>query len=74
MNARGDVLTVGDIVKIFMRKFLRLAPAYYSMWMLVWAFSSRLSKGPMWHNVDKNTRNCSDYWLSTLFMVGNIYP
>lgn len=57
-----------------MRKYLRLAPAYYSMWMIVWAFTSRLSQGPMWHNTDNNTRTCEDQWMSTLFMLGNLFP
>jgi len=74
MNARQSLLTIGDIFKIFMRKYLRLAPAYYSMWMIIWSFSSRLSSGPIWHNSDHNTATCHDYWMSTLFMLGNLYP
>ncbi len=40
VDERGGDLYIGDIFKIWMRKFVRLAIPYYVMWALLWSISS----------------------------------
>lgn len=37
MDAKKAVLGPKDILKIYVRKFIRLAPPYYILWMIQWA-------------------------------------
>jgi hypothetical protein len=74
MDARGGLLTPLDILKLWLRKFLRLAPAYYIMWLLIWTCTSRAASGPLWHLAEMNTKTCAQDWASTLYMAGNIWP
>lgn len=46
MDAKNGRLSLGDMIKIWLRKFLRLAPVYYFMWAVVAVFTSRLVTGP----------------------------
>jgi hypothetical protein len=36
MEAKDEVLSVADVLKIIARKFFRLAPAYYGMWAFLY--------------------------------------
>ena len=45
MNAKNDTLDVGDLFKIYGRKFLRLAPAYYSIWLFLYIITPRIIRG-----------------------------
>jgi rhamnogalacturonyl hydrolase YesR len=74
MDAKNDALSVKDILKIYARKFLRLAPAYYGMWVLLWAATARIGDGAIWHNTNITFESCNVQWLPTLFMAGNIVP
>lgn len=74
MEARGSSLTFEDYLKIVARKWLRLAPMYYIMWIIIWSISSRISSGPIWWKSDKLSYKCDENWVSTLFMVGNLFP
>jgi peptidoglycan/LPS O-acetylase OafA/YrhL len=58
MDARNHLLTPLDIAKLWLRKFFRLAPAYYTMWLLIWACTSRVGSGPLWHLAEINTATC----------------
>lgn len=72
MKAKDDSLSLGDILKIIVRKFLRLAPVYYSMWFVIWVLTYRIGDGPIWHWSYDNVITCRDDWLETVFMVGNL--
>ena len=37
MQARQGLLQPTDILKIYARKFVRLAPVYYMFWFILWA-------------------------------------
>ena len=60
MEARSRVLTVGDILSLYARKFLRLAPAYYGIWLLEWSFTSRIADGKLWYRTNALYETC-DY-------------
>ena len=47
MEAKGERLSMLDIAKLYCRKFLRLAPSYYGIWLLEWSFSSRFCLGKL---------------------------
>jgi hypothetical protein len=49
MDAKMEILSLKDILMIYTRKFIRLAPAYYGMWILLWGLTSRATSGPLWH-------------------------
>ena len=59
MDAQNNLLSPLDIVKLWLRKFFRLAPAYYIMWLLIWTCTSRVGSGPLWHIAEMNTKNCA---------------
>lgn len=74
MDAKKGVLSPVDIIRLWVKKFLRLAPSYYFMWLLIWTCTSRVSDGPLWHIAQMNTKTCAEDWVSTFYMVGNIWP
>lgn len=74
MESRDGILTGKDLLKIYLRKFFRLAPAYYGMWMILWVLTPRTGYGPIWHISDMNFQTCSDTWAPTLFFIGNLSP
>ena len=74
MEAKNNYLEPVDILKIYARKFVRIAPAYYIMWLLMWCLTSRIANGPIWHNTNMNFETCNENWMPTLFMYGNLYP
>jgi peptidoglycan/LPS O-acetylase OafA/YrhL len=74
MDAKQGVLTPLDIFRLWLKKFMRLAPAYYIMWLLIWTCTSRANSGPLWHLAQINTRTCAEDWVPTFYMVGNIWP
>jgi peptidoglycan/LPS O-acetylase OafA/YrhL len=72
MNAKDSILTVGDVLKILTRKFLRLAPVYYTMWAIIWAITSRMIQGPRSYMGNINMATCDTDWKYTMLMVGNL--
>lgn len=74
MEARGAELTRADILKIIVRKFVRLAPAYYICWLLVYLYTSRFVTGPVSYNaLDKNMIDCSANWIYVATMTSNFF-
>ena len=74
MDATGRDLTKKDIMKIYARKFLRLAPTYYGMWFILWGSTARIGHGSLWHQTDSIFSHCKDQWIQTVFMLGNLIP
>ena len=74
MEAKNGYLEPVDILKIYARKFIRIAPAYYGMWAILWCLTSRIARGPIWHNTNMSFETCNDNWLPTLFLYGNLSP
>ena len=42
MDAKEAPLSFKDVVKVWVRKFLRLAPAYYSLWLVFYVVTPRI--------------------------------
>lgn len=74
MEKTKGVLSPKQVLKMWARKFLRLAPAYYTLWAVTYVLSARGGNGANWHNMDENMQTCGEDWIYTLFMIGNIYP
>ena len=74
MEAKNGSLGHDDILKMYIRKFLRLAPAYYGMWAILWGATARFGQGAIWHNTNISFETCKDNWLPTLLMIGNLVP
>jgi len=54
LEARQSSLFIGDYVRLMFNKFYRITIAYYTVWFLLWTLASRITNGPIWHNVLKN--------------------
>ena len=65
-------LSVSDILHVYWRKWLRLAPMYYLVLFAGWALCSRLSDGPIWSMTNGDWYNCSSVWWQKLLFVGNL--
>jgi peptidoglycan/LPS O-acetylase OafA/YrhL len=72
MDAQDSVLSIGDYLKIVAKKFMRLAPVYYVLWLVVWVITSRVVFGPISYTANGNMATCSEDWVWTLFMLGNL--
>lgn len=49
-EANGGKLYFTDALKMYGRKYLRLAPALYIIFFVGWASSARIEDGPNWTN------------------------
>jgi peptidoglycan/LPS O-acetylase OafA/YrhL len=49
-EANGGKIYFKDMLKLYARKFLRLAPMLYLIFFFGWASGSRFSDGPVWIN------------------------
>jgi peptidoglycan/LPS O-acetylase OafA/YrhL len=49
-DANGGKLSVKDVLKIYARRFLRLAPLYYSIFFFGWFVGPRLENAPLWYS------------------------
>ena len=72
-NAQG-YLSVKDVLKFYMRKYLRLAPMYYFCFFVGWAIFPHMGAGPIWYSARAMYTDCSEYWWAHLLMIGNIVP
>jgi len=52
MEAKGECLSIVDILKIYARKWVRLAPCYYAMWLFLWGLTARIGSGFMYNVTD----------------------
>lgn len=59
----------------FSLRLFRLLPLYYFTFLFGWAgLPSLIHKGPMWDRYSKLYADCSKYWWTELFLIGNIIP
>lgn len=49
-EANGGKITIVDALKVYGRKYLRLAPLMYIVFFFGWVIGPRLSEGPNWTN------------------------
>ena len=59
MAAQNIKPSLLDYFKVFGRKFCRIAPTYYILWIFLWCLDSRLSSSPNWTNALNPFRTCS---------------
>lgn len=72
MDALGDTLNYSDITKLYIRKFWRMAPSYYGIWLLEWSLSCRLADGKLWYRTNYLYDECKNNYLQTLFWYANL--
>lgn len=74
LEANGKTtFTIAEILKMYLRKYLRLAPCYYILLFAGWNSCSRISDGPLWSIMRNLWFDCDTYWWSKLLFIGNIY-
>lgn len=66
------VFTIKDLGKIYLRKYLRLAPFYYFILGFGWASCAYISDGPVWSIMHGLWYNCNSTWIYKVLFVGNI--
>jgi hypothetical protein len=65
---------VKDFPLMFLKRFLRLAPVYYLVFLFGWQIGPRLSSGPCWFTYEKGFSNCEEYWWSVFTFTINFFP
>ena len=60
-------------MKIYARKYFRLAPFYYFALFLGWSSCSAISDGPIWDEMNNDFYNCGSNWWAKMLFIGNIY-
>ena len=58
MEAKGGCLSFKDMLMIWARKWLRLAPCYYIMWLFLWGITARIGEGSSWNVANMGFRTC----------------
>lgn len=69
---RFPYLSVKDVSKIYLRKYLRLAPFYYFILFTGWNYCGYLSDGPIWATLNALWYNCDSQWWYKLLFIGNL--
>ena len=73
-EANGGKITLKDALKMYAKKYLRLAPMLYLVFLFGWTSGARLSEGPAWINYENLFYKCDSYWWAQLLFVGNLVP
>jgi len=60
--------------KLIAYRYLRLAPAYYLIFLFGWLVVPFFGDGPCWFTYDKGFNNCDTYWWSVFTMTINFFP
>lgn len=71
---RHNGINIIDYAYLFLRRFIRLAPAYYIIFFSFWALIPFLSEAPMWYNVQDAFTSCPKYWFWQVLFLGNFVP
>jgi hypothetical protein len=61
-----------DLMKIYARKYFRLAPFYYFILFLGWSSCTFVSDGPIWSLMNNLWYDCGSKFWAKIFMVGNL--
>ena len=72
MDAQAASLTFKDVMKLYARKFLRMAPSYYGIWLMEWSLTCRLGSGKLWYRTNYLYEDCYKTWLETFFWYANL--
>lgn len=62
-------------LKIFLHRYLRLAPVYYLVFLTGWLIGSSIHAGaPWWYTYQMLFCGCQQYWWAVLTMTANEFP
>ena len=62
-----------EIMLLYLRKYLRIAPLYYFVLFLGWNSCSRISDGPVWPYMNGFWYNCESTCWAKMLLIGNLY-
>ena len=68
-----NYFTFSELMLLYLRKYLRIAPAYYFVLFLGWNSCQRLADSPVWPYVDALWYNCDSNWWAKMLLIGNLY-
>jgi len=63
-----------EVPKIFLYRFLRLAPLYYFVFLFAALVVPFTGSGPLWFVYERNFQTCNEYWWSVFTMTINFFP
>ena len=73
-DANGGSISGKDVGKMYLRKFVRLAPMLYFVFFLGWVITPRLKDAPTWVATNQLFYKCDQYWWAQVLFIGNIVP
>lgn len=66
--------SIEGFVGIWLRRYARVAPAYYAVFLIGWLVGPYTNSGPWWFTYQMGFCNCSQFWWSVLAMTINFFP
>lgn len=63
-----------DFLKIFLSRYIRLAPVYYLIFLVGWLIGPYMNTGVWWFTYQMSFCDCEHYWWSVFSMTINLYP
>lgn len=73
-EANGNKLSFFDVIRIYVIKYLRVAPTLIIVFLFGWVIMPRLHDGPNWNMAQSLYKNCDRYWWAQFLMIGNLVP
>lgn len=73
-DANGGSISGKDAGKMYLRKFVRLAPMVYFVFFLGWVITPRLRDAPTWVATNQLFYKCDQYWWAQVLFIGNLVP
>lgn len=67
-------ISLDSILKVWVGRYARLAPAYYAVFLFGWLVGPYLNSGPWWFTYQMGFCDCQQYWWSVLAMTINFFP
>lgn len=65
-------LSIMDILRVYTRKYLRLAPMYYLLIVAGWSSCQYISDAPQWVLLKSMWYDCDSRWYYKFLFIGNL--
>lgn len=59
---------------VYLHRYIRVTILFVFTTMMFWAFEKFMGAGPLWFLSGQYTKDCYDYWWTTLLYVNNFVP
>jgi len=69
---RDSKMNFKMVSKLYLLKFLRLAPIAYMIFLFGWGIGPYLGSGPTWFTYRRQFSECETYWWSNMLLISNL--